>query len=253
LYDATGKLLAWDGLRTALPHDVVPGFGGPLPLQVALPTWTGSYTVKPDLIREGKTWFSATAPVSAGFPLRVTTDLDAGYGRTYALAWDMVEEGAHWFSTAAVPMREDLVVVRPDGVVLYGKGWGHGIGLSQWGAQGWAEGVTGARLSGEQIVAKYFPGAQLTTQPLSLPFRVLLSAPSTGCVGRTIWDVAHTSSAGGMRLVNDADPSVVYFEAAPDEPVLFTTSGSKLIATDSWSGRHVYVGEDIVTLVPTQW
>lgn len=334
LYDATGKLLAWDGLRTALPHDVVPGFGGPLPLQVALPTWTGSYTVKPDLIREGKTWFSATAPVSAGFPLRVTTDLDAGYGRTnaptsivpggevnidvpltntglrtwpaggdhpirlgyhwfdmssravvwdgartrlqhdvapgetvrvtvdmrapgaegaYALAWDMVEEGAHWFSTAAVPMREDLVVVRPDGVVLYGKGWGHGIGLSQWGAQGWAEGVTGARLSGEQIVAKYFPGAQLTTQPLSLPFRVLLSAPSTGCVGRTIWDVAHTSSAGGMRLVNDADPSVVYFEAAPDEPVLFTTSGSTLIATDSWSGRHVYVGEDIVTLVPTQW
>ena len=32
-----------------------------------------------------------------------------------------------------------------------------------------------------------------------------------------------------------------------------TTSGSTLIATDSWSGRHVYVGEDIVTLVPTQW
>jgi peptidoglycan hydrolase-like amidase len=333
LYDATGKLLAWDGLRTALPHDIVPGAGGLLPLQVALPTWTGTYMVKPDLIREGKTWFSATAPVSSGFPLRVTTDLDAGYGQTsapasiipggevniavpltntglatwhaggdrpirlgyhwfdmssravvwdgartrlphdvapgetvtvtvdmrapdaegaYALAWDMVEEGARWFSSAAVPMREDLVVVR-DGVTLYGKGWGHGIGLSQWGAQGWAEGATGIRLSGEQIVAKYFPGAHLATQPLSLPFRVLLSAPSTGCVGRTIWDVAHMSSAGGMRLVNDADPSVVYYEAGRDEPLRFTTSGSTLIATASWTGQRVYVGEDIVTLVPTQW
>jgi stage II sporulation protein D len=334
LYDATGKLLAWDGLRTALPHDIVPGFGGLIPLEVALPTWTGTYTVKPDLIREGKTWFSASAQVGAGFPLRVTTDLDAGYGPTtaptsivpggevnievpltntglrtwaaggdhpirlgyhwfdmssqaivwdgartrlphdvapgetvrvtvdmrapdaegaYALGWDMVEEGAHWFSAAAVPMREDLVVVRRDGVTLYGKGWGHGIGLSQWGAQGWAEGVTGVRLGGEQIVAKYFPGAQLATQPLSLPFRVLLSAPSTGCVGRTIWDVARMSSAGGMRLVNNADPSVVYFEASPDEPIRFVASGSTLIATDAWSGRRVYMGEDIVTLVPTQW
>src|SRR5881397_219006 len=67
---------------------------------------------------------------------------------------------------------------------------------------------------GEQIVAKYFPGAAIATQPSSKPFRVLLSAPSTACFGRTIWDVARMQSAGGMRLVNDADPSQVYFDAA---------------------------------------
>ncbi|HEV8469943.1 MAG TPA: SpoIID/LytB domain-containing protein [Candidatus Limnocylindria bacterium] len=333
LYDVTGKLLAWDGLRTTLPYDISPGFGSALALRVALPARTGVYSIKPDLLRDGQAWFSSAGAVASAIPLRVTADLDAGYGATtapasivpggevnidvrvtntglkpwpaggehpvrlgyhwfdmssqavvwdgartllphdvapgesvtltvdmraprnegaYALAWDMVQEGANWFSTAAVPMKEDLVVVQR-GVTFYGKGWGHGIGLSQWGAQGWAEGAAGVRLTGEQIVAKYFPGAHLGSQPISKPFRVLLSAPSTACIARTIWDVARMESEGGMRLVNDADPSVVYFDAAPSQPLRFTTYGSTLIATDQWSGRRVYIGEDIVTLVPTQW
>jgi stage II sporulation protein D len=334
LYDAMGKLVAWDGLRTTLPHDIVPGYNGAVSLRVALPSRTGVYSIKPDLLRDGQAWFSSAGTAPNAIPLRVTADLDAGYGATtapasivpggevnidvtvtntglkawaaggdqpvrlgyhwfdmssqavvwdgartvlphdvapgesvkltvdmrapqaegaFALAWDMVQEGASWFSTTAVPMKEDLVVVQQRGVTFYGKGWGHGIGLSQWGAQGWAEGAAGVRLNGEQIVAKYFPGAQLATQPISKPFRVLLSAPSTGCIARTIWDVARMESAGGMRLVNDADPTVVYFDAAPSQPLLFTTSGSTLIATDQWSGRQVYSGEDTVTLVPTQW
>src|SRR5205823_10806458 len=211
-FDMSSQAVVWDGARTALPHDVAPG---------------ESLTLTVDM----------RAPQAEG---------------TYALAWDMVQEGTGWFSTSAVPMREDLVAVEQDGVTLYGKGWGHGIGLSQWGAQGWAEGATGVRLVGEQIVAKYFPGAQLSRQPISLPFRVLLSAPSTACIARTIWNVARMQSPGGMRLVNDADPSVTYFDAAANQPVGFTTYGSTLIATDGWSGRQVYVGEDTVTLVPKQ-
>src|SRR5439155_1228253 len=145
-FDMSSQAVVWDGARTALPHDVAPG---------------ESLTLTVDM----------RAPQVEG---------------TYALAWDMVQEGTGWFSTSAVPMREDLVAVEQDGVTFYGKGWGHGIGLSQWGAQGWAEGAAGPRLNGEQIVAKYFPGAQLALQPLSLPFRVLLSAPSTACIARTI-------------------------------------------------------------------
>jgi stage II sporulation protein D len=172
----------------------------------------------------------------------------------YILAWDMVQDGVGWFSGHMVPVKQDLVTVASD-LTLYGKGWGHGIGLSQWGAQGWAEGATGVRLSGEQIVAKYFPLAQLGTQPPSKPFRVLLSAPSTGCVGRTIYDIAHMSSAGGMRLVNDADPSVVYLETSPGQSVRFGVyHGSVLVAVDESSGRVVFAGEDnSLTLIPTQW
>ncbi len=335
LYDAAGRLMAWDGLRTALPYDLAPGGTNVVSMTVALPPLTGTYSIKPDLIRDGQAWFSANGAGAGSFPLKVTGDLDAGYGATtspasivpggevpiqvrvkntglaawpaggehpvrlgyhwfdmssravvwdgartllprdvqpgeeltfavkvrapdaegaYALAWDMVAEGAGWFSRSAVPMKEDLVVVQR-GVTVYGKGWGHGIGLSQWGAQGWAEGAAGVRLTGEQIVAKYFPGAQLATQPNSLPFRVLLSAPSTGCVGRTIYGVARMSSAGGMRLVNDADPSVVYLDAAPDQPVRFSVyNDTVLVAVDGWSGRVVFAGEsDRLTLVPKQW
>src|SRR5438270_1559828 len=82
LYDVSGKLLAWDGLRTTLPHDITPGYAGALALRVALPAATGTYSVKPDLIRDGQAWFSATGAQTSAFPLRVTTALDAGYGAT---------------------------------------------------------------------------------------------------------------------------------------------------------------------------
>src|SRR5919204_4607280 len=216
LYDLGGKLIAWDGLRSALSRDLAPGDQATFSLDVALPPKTGTYLLKTDLVREGKEWFSAPESLPA-LPLRVTADLDAGYGATttpasiipgaevnidvhltndglmpwlaggdhpirlgyhwfdmssravvwdgartllprdvapggnvtvtvdiraperegaYALAWDMVAEGQTWFSTAAVPMKEDLIVVQSGGVTFYGKGWGHGIGLSPWGAQG---------------------------------------------------------------------------------------------------------------------
>ncbi len=335
LYDARGALVEWDGLRSELPYAMGPGAAETMAMRVLAPGLTGAYTVKPDLIRDGLSWFSSAEAPAGSVALRVTTDLDARYGATtapatiipggevpvqiplrntglatwraggdhpirlsyhwvdaggtpvvwdgprsalpfdmepgmetllaatvraprnegtYVLAWDMVQEGVGWFSGHAVPVRQDLVTVASD-VTLYGKGWGHGIGLSQWGAQGWAEGATGLRLSGEQIVAKYFPMARLDAQPPTKPFRVLLSAPSTGCVGRTIVNVAHMSSQGGMRLVNDADPSVVYLETAPGQSVRFGVyKGTVLVAVDEWSGRVVFAGEgDSLTLVPTQW
>ncbi len=335
LYDAAGKLLAWDGLRTALPYDVAPGQGGVVSMQVALPPKTGTYSVRPDLIRDGKAWFSSTGKAATTFAMKVTGELDAAYGATtspasivpggevdievrvrntglatwraagpnpvrlgyhwfdmssnaivwdgvrtalrrdiapgeevtlvvdmrapsaegaYALAWDMVQEGKAWFSRAAVPMKEDLVVVQR-GVTFYGKGWGHGIGLSQWGAQGWAQGATGVALSGEEIVAHYFPGTQLATQPISQPFRVLLSWPSTACVNQTIYSTTRVWSAGGFRLVNDADPSVVYLDAEPGRPVRFSVySGTVLVVDDGWTGRRLFAGEDnSLTLVPKQW
>lgn len=173
---------------------------------------------------------------------------------TYTLVWDMVEEGVGWFSGHGVPALPQTVTVARD-LTLYGKGWGHGIGLSQWGAQGWAQGAAGPRLTGEQIAAKYFPLASLDLQPASRPFRVLLSAPSTGCVGHTIWNSAHMRSAGGMRLVNDADPTLVYLEVGPDRPVRFGVVGdTTLVAVDEWTGRVVFEGEGTsLTLVPAQW
>lgn len=335
LYDAAGRVVVWDGPRSTLPTDLPSGGGDVVPMTVTVPALTGIYTVKPDLVRDGLGWFSSIPGAAPGsFPLRVTTDLDAGYGTTttpaaivpggevpvelrvtntglrswsasgdapvrlgyhwldgngnavvwdgarvplssdvapgsevsltvnvrapdhdgdYVLAWDMVQDGGiGWFSGHAVPAKTEIVAVW-DGVTIYGKGWGHGIGLSQWGAQGWAQGVAGVRLTGEQIVAKYFPGTTLASQPITQPFRVLLSAPSTGCVGNTIASVARMESAGGMRLVNNADPNVVYAETAPDQPLRFWNDGGSLVVRDEWSRQIVFASADTLMLVPKQF
>jgi SpoIID/LytB domain protein len=185
---------------------------------------------------------------SATFAVNVRAPSTNG---TYTLAWDLVQEGAGWFSGSGVAMKTEHVVVG-DGVTFYGKGLGHGIGLSQWGAQGWAQGAAGPRLSAEEILAKYFPGADLVARPSASAFRVLISAPSTGCVGQTIGDVARMSSEGGMRLVSPGDPSVVYADLAPGQSLRAARSGAGVVVTNGWSGRVVYAGSAPVSVVPTQ-
>ncbi|HEX9437748.1 MAG TPA: SpoIID/LytB domain-containing protein [Candidatus Limnocylindria bacterium] len=212
-YDGSGGAVVWDGARAELSRDIPPGQTATFILDVRAPRASGGFF----------------------------------------LDWDLVQEGTGWFSSRGVDMKAERVVVAQDGVTFYGKGWGHGIGLSQWGAQGWAQGATGVRLTGEQIVSKYFPGAELSTHPASLPIRVLLSAPSTGCVGRTIQDVTRLWSAGGMWLVDGADPKNVYADVGPYGSLVFEAVGSTLVVREDGSGRVVVEGPGTVTLVPKQW
>ncbi len=46
----------------------------------------------------------------------------------------------------------------PFRIVLRGSGWGHGVGMSQWGAKGMAE----AGYNERQILEHYYPGAMIT-------------------------------------------------------------------------------------------
>jgi len=211
-YDGNGSVVVWDGARAELAADVLPGRSATFVVNVKAPRASG----------------------------------------TFFLDFDLVQEGVGWSSSRGVAMSAHPVVVSNDGVTFYGKGWGHGIGLSQWGAQGWAEGASGVRLTGEQIVAHYFPGAQLATQPDSLPFRVLLSAPSTGCVGRTIQDHARMWSAGGMRLVDDVDPTNVYAYVAPYTALRFYAYDDVLVVTNDRGGL-ILRGRGAVVATPTQW
>jgi len=56
-------------------------------------------------------------------------------------------------------------------LVVTGHGWGHGVGMSQWGAYGFAR----HGWSFERILAHYYPGTQLAQAPVS-HVRVLLAA-----------------------------------------------------------------------------
>ena len=53
--------------------------------------------------------------------------------------------------------------------VVDGRGWGHGIGMSQYGARGYAEAGWGY----ERILAHFYPTTELTIVP-ARPVRVLL-------------------------------------------------------------------------------
>ena len=57
-------------------------------------------------------------------------------------------------------------------VTFYGRGWGHGVGMSQYGARGRA-------LAGQDaatILAHYYPGTTLATVDAARPVRVLIAA-----------------------------------------------------------------------------
>src|SRR5579862_3557181 len=67
-------------------------------------------------------------------------------------------------------------------LVVTGKGWGHGVGMSQWGAYGYARHGWSYR----QILAHYYPGTTLGQAPAA-DVRVLLGSgqpsASVGCPG----------------------------------------------------------------------
>src|SRR5439155_8373239 len=55
--DANGNVTVWEGLRTPLPLDVLPGTTTVVSANVQAPPSRGTYTLRFDLIREGTTWF----------------------------------------------------------------------------------------------------------------------------------------------------------------------------------------------------
>ncbi len=67
-------------------------------------------------------------------------------------------------------------------LVVTGHGWGHGVGMSQWGAYGYAR----HGWSWQRILGHYYPGTQVAPAPLSR-VRVLLAVSqqhaAVGCAG----------------------------------------------------------------------
>lgn len=78
-YDAAGKMLVWDGLRTTLAGMKV-GEVRIVQMNVTTPTTIGSYVLRPDIVREGVTWFSDRGMM---LPSRAITLAVPMYGATY--------------------------------------------------------------------------------------------------------------------------------------------------------------------------
>jgi stage II sporulation protein D len=81
------------------------------------------------------------------------------------------------------------------GLVIAGHGFGHGIGLSQWGAEERAA----AGQSTAEILSFYYPGTSVQTEP-SRTVRVLLADQRSALVGSTAPFQVRTASGQMLRL-----------------------------------------------------
>jgi len=62
-----------------------------------------------------------------------------------------------WFGFDRVRSTGFAILREPEGFILQGRGWGHGVGLCQWGAAALAR----RGLSAKEILAYYYPEAEL--------------------------------------------------------------------------------------------
>ena len=340
IIDASGGVVVWDGARTAIGTDLLPGQARTLNVGYTAPGAIGTYTLAIDTVREGIAWFSGLGSPAANAPLVVTSGFNGGYDQTitptlatigavlqlsvhvtnygarawpaagpnpvhlsyhvftsagaviiwdglranlpndlgvgqgavvpisvalpdvvgsYTLSWDLVQEGVAWFSGLGVTRLSEPVSVQP-GVTFYGKGFGHGVGLSQYGAQGYATGAAGPALTGEQIVAHYYAGTTLIVVDAATnsrgPMRVLLSAPSSsgsascGQPYLLTW-LNNVRSPGGFTVVNEALGNVVVGVAGPNATFQIAARNGGVQVWDQTGPTLKYSGSGPVTLVPS--
>ncbi len=313
ILDSSGRAVVWDGRRTPLGGDLLPGQTRSLSIAFTAPASSGDFVLVIDLVREGIGWFADGGAPAARVPLSITSGLSAGYGPTttpaqvtigavvplqvtvinygprtwpaaganpvsvsyhirnkageavvwdgargqlpadvpansqvnvtinvalpqatgdYTLAWDLVQEGVAWFSTFGVTSKVEPFTVVP-GVVFYGKGFGHGIGMSQYGANGWATGAAGITLNAEQIIAKYYPGTTFQfVDAARSQVRVLLSQPSSQsryrCGDNQYFDgsLGEITSAGGFRVLDEQAANAEIGRSGPNQNWQFVARGA---------------------------
>jgi stage II sporulation protein D len=94
----------------------------------------------------------------------------------------------------ALPSNRYAAFTRRKVVTFAGRGWGHGVGMSQWGAHGLA--LRGASYA--DILAHYYTGIEIGTVSSDRPIEVGVG-----------WGLDRVDVAGEFRIVNEAGRTLV--------------------------------------------
>jgi len=94
----------------------------------------------------------------------------------------------------ALPSNRYAVFTRGKMVTFAGRGWGHGVGMSQWGAHGLA--LRGA--SYQDILTHYYTGIEIGTVASDRPIEVGVG-----------WGLGGVEATGEFRIVNEAGRTLV--------------------------------------------
>ena len=182
--------------------------------------------------KSGSGWFVVThvdgTPVSAAYGVSVL----------YAAAGVLVP----------APASGGAITTLGPTTTFFGRGWGHGVGLSQYGARGRAE----AGQSAAQILAHYFQGTTLGTVATSTQIRVLVFDNYTTTAGAPLviygrggsWTVSGVSAtlpadarlkvypdasgttAAGRMVVESSVGAIIYDGGAPSPIVVAPADGA---------------------------
>src|SRR5439155_19238067 len=80
-----------------------------------------------------------------------------------------------WIAAAAVSLAIPAVASAGTVFLLDGRGWGHGVGMSQWGAEGYARSGYDYR----RILAHYYPETHIgSAQPREVRVLLVQSQPT---------------------------------------------------------------------------
>ncbi len=127
----------------------------------------------------------------------------------------------------------------PEAFTVVGTGYGHGVGLSQWGAyamalDGW---------DAEKIVTHYYPGVEVGQKPDDVDVRVALLQQQSKVHAR-----AEALESGGALEVTFSGKSVTI----PDgEHVVFTSQGRYVTVSTVAGSKETRLGRG--TLVTLRW
>ena len=131
---------------------------------------------------------------------------------TAALLGSILVPGAARGDTQQPAVNEVYPVPSGGSYTIQGRGFGHGHGLSQWGAYGAAK---VANLSSNQILHFYYPHTTLATKPVTQELRVLLTAAAALAKGFLEFDPApgltvspQTGDAQILRTQTDAGDAI---------------------------------------------
>ncbi|HEX9766571.1 MAG TPA: SpoIID/LytB domain-containing protein, partial [Nitriliruptorales bacterium] len=115
-----------------------------------------------------------------------------------------------------VPSGRFDVVVTDDAITLNGSGWGHGVGMGQWGAMGKAD----RGLSHAEILAAYYNGLDPTTSP-ELPDRIRVGLSNIGDRVAITSTSVFTISTGDQVLI-ERGLGTFAIDAAADRTLALT-------------------------------
>jgi stage II sporulation protein D len=147
---------------------------------------------------------------------------------------------ARSFAAATTSTSTSLTTTAPSALVISGHGWGHGLGLSQWGSYGYAK----HGWTYDKILAHYYTGTTLGTMKPTV-VRVLVASEQRSTLAATAAVTVSDASGRKKTLVPGSfvlTAGALTLDGAPALKPPFTFSSAQPLAVDS----HPYRGKIVV-------